>query len=123
MRQPRSRSCRPLQPTFFVTTRKCRAINRAMPKLNPEQIKTAMASVPAWRRKGSVISRTYEAKDFLASIAFVNQVAKLAEKACHHPDIAIAWNKVTLSLTTHDSGGLTEKDFALAAACDKKLKP
>ena len=50
---------------------------------------------------------------------FVNAVARSAEKACHHPDIDVRWNKVTLALTTHDAGGLTEKDFVLAAKCDK----
>ena len=50
---------------------------------------------------------------------FVNRVAKLAERAGHHPDIDIRWNKVTLALTTHDAGGLTEKDFKLALRFDR----
>jgi len=63
----------------------------------------------------------YVFKDLPAAIAFVSRVAKLAEKAWHHPDIDIRWNKVRLSLTTHDQGGLTEKDFDLAARCDKLI--
>lgn len=89
-----------------------------MPKLNSAQIKTALGSVPAWKKQGSTIARTYQFKDFPAAIKFVNAVAKLAEKAWHHPDIDIRWNKVTLTLTTHDQGGLTEKDFALARKFD-----
>ncbi len=89
-----------------------------MPKLTPAQIKTALASVPNWKRKGAVITRTYQFNDFVAAMRFVNAIAKLAEKAWHHPDIDIRWNKVTLALTTHDQGGLTQKDFALAKKID-----
>ena len=85
-----------------------------MNKLTAAQIKTALAAVPDWAKQRNTITRTFEFKDFPAAIKFVNAVAKLAEKAWHHPDIDIRWNKVTLTLTTHDAGGLTEKDFALA---------
>jgi 4a-hydroxytetrahydrobiopterin dehydratase len=74
--------------------------------------------VPDWKKKSATISRTFVFKDFPAAIIFVNAVAKPAEKANHHPDIDIRWNKVTLVLTTHDAGGLTEKDFALAKKFD-----
>lgn len=89
-----------------------------MTKLSSAQIKTSLAGVPAWHRKASVIARTFEFNDFVAAMKFVNAVAKAAERAWHHPDIDIRWNKVTLALTTHDAGGLTEKDFALAAKFD-----
>ena len=89
-----------------------------MQKLTPSQIKAALAALPQWRRKASVISRTFEFKDFVVAMKFVNAVARAAEKAWHHPDIDIRWNKVTLALTTHDAGGLTEKDFDLAAKFD-----
>ena len=94
-----------------------------MAKLSPAQIKAALPAVPQWRRKESVISRTFEFEDFVAAMKFVNAVARAAEKAGHHPDIDIRWNKVTLALTTHDAGGLTEKDFALAAKFDRLAKP
>ena len=90
-----------------------------MPKLNASQTKTALQTVPDWKKKGSTITRTFQFKDFPMAIAFVNAVAKLAEKAWHHPDIDIRWNKVTLTLTTHDAGGLTEKDFQLAKQFDR----
>jgi 4a-hydroxytetrahydrobiopterin dehydratase len=90
-----------------------------MKKLTIAQIKSALNTAPEWRKQGATITRTFVFKDFPAAIKFVNAVAKLAEKAWHHPDIDIRWNKVTLTLTTHDAGGLTEKDFALAKKFDR----
>ena len=90
-----------------------------MAKLTPHQIKAALPSLPKWRKKGSAITRTFQFRDFMAAMKFVNAVARAAEKAQHHPDIDIRWNKVKLLLTTHDAGGLTEKDFALAGICDR----
>jgi len=90
-----------------------------MTKLKSPQIRQALADVPDWTRTGAAITRTYAFKDFPAAIRFVNQVARLAEKAWHHPDIDIRWNKVTLTLTTHDAGGLTAKDFKLARQFDQ----
>ncbi len=90
-----------------------------MPKLTLPQIKTSLVTVPEWKKSGVTISRTFGFKDFPAAIKFVNKVAVLAEKEWHHPDVDIRWNKVTLTLTTHDQGGLTEKDFALARKFDR----
>jgi 4a-hydroxytetrahydrobiopterin dehydratase len=89
-----------------------------MEKLSIEKIKAALATVPDWKKKSATIARTYQFKDFPAAIKFVNAAAELAEQAWHHPDIDIRWNKVTLTLTTHDVGGLTEKDFELARKFD-----
>ena len=90
-----------------------------MSKLNASDIKSALVAVPDWTKKGATISRTFQFKDFPAAVRFVNAVAEIAEQAWHHPDIDIRWNKVTLTLTTHDAGGLTEKDFALAQRFDR----
>jgi 4a-hydroxytetrahydrobiopterin dehydratase len=90
-----------------------------MEKSTSAQIKTALASVPDWKKKGAAITRTFQFKDFPAAIKFVNAVAKPAEKEYHHPDIDIRWNKVTLTLSTHDAGGLTQKDFKLAKQFDR----
>ena len=90
-----------------------------MAKLNASQIKSALAGLPEWKKKGSVIVRTFQFKDFVAAMKFVNAVAKLAEEAWHHPDIDIRWNKATLALTTHSEGGLTENDFKLAGKIDR----
>ena len=92
-----------------------------MAKLNAAQTKTALRSVPDWKKSGSAITRTCAFNDFVAAMKFVNAVAKLAEKAWHHPDIDVRWNKVTLTLTTHSEGGLTEKDFKLAAQFDRLM--
>ncbi len=90
-----------------------------MPILTAVQIKTALRTVPDWKKKGATITRIFVFKDFPKAVQFVNRVAKLAEKAWHHPDIDIRWNKVALTLTTHDQGGLTKKDFALARKFDR----
>ena len=87
--------------------------------LDPLSVRARMAAVPLWTRRARVLSREYRFPDFPAAIRFVNAVARAAEKACHHPDIDIRWNRVRLSLTTHDAGGLTEADFVLAARCDR----
>jgi len=90
-----------------------------MKKLNSSQIKSALGKIPGWKKKAAVISRKFQFKDFPTAVKFVNAVAKVAEKEWHHPDIDIRWNKVTLALTTHDAGGLTRKDFALAKKFDE----
>lgn len=88
-------------------------------KWSPADLRAAQSTIPLWYRRGSVLKRTYEFTDFLQAIRFVNAIAKAAEKAQHHPDIDIRWNKVALALTTHDAGGLTSKDFDLAAQADR----
>ena len=89
-----------------------------MPKLTAAELERELAALADWRRTGDVIARVFQFKDFPAALAFVNRVAMAAERAWHHPDIDIRWNKVTIALTTHDAGGLTEKDVALARECD-----
>lgn len=90
-----------------------------MAKLTAKEIKDALLTVPKWKKRGRTITCTCEFKDFPAAVKFVNAVARLAEKAWHHPDIDIRWNKVTLTLSTHDEGGLTQKDFHLALKFDR----
>lgn len=90
-----------------------------MAKLKAAQIKAALPKVPDWKKRDAAILRMFQFKDFVAAIKFVNVVAKLAETARHHPDIDIRWNQVTLRLSTHSEGGLTEKDFKLARQFDR----
>jgi 4a-hydroxytetrahydrobiopterin dehydratase len=90
-----------------------------MPRLDENQIAAALALLPQWPRQGDAIARTFQFKDFPAAMKFVDAVAVAAEQAWHHPDIDIRWNKVTLTLTTHDAGGLTQKDFDLARQFDQ----
>ncbi len=87
-------------------------------KLTEDQISERLAAVPQWSRSGESISRTFEAPSFLEGIAFVQQVAEIAESKDHHPDIDIRYNRVTLTLSTHDQGGLTGWDFDVAESVD-----
>ena len=85
-----------------------------MDLLTELQISEELATIPAWTRDGTAISTVTERKDFRDSLLYLGAVAYLAESANHHPDVAISWNKVTLTLSTHSAGGLTANDFALA---------
>lgn len=89
-----------------------------MPTLNILQTKRRLRSVPRWSKRGVAIRRRFEFQGFLEGIDFVSRVARRAEKADHHPDIDVRWNKVTLTLSTHSEGGLTGKDFSMARQCD-----
>ncbi|KWX05841.1 hypothetical protein TH66_00410 [Carbonactinospora thermoautotrophica] len=83
--------------------------------MTEDEITTALAELPGWERQGDKIVKTFKHKNFRRALAFVVEIGVLAEKANHHPDISIhGWNQVTLSLTTHSAGGLTDKDFQLA---------
>ena len=100
-----------------------KAFGAATVKLDEGKILSALADLPAWTRGGQIISRTFQFQDFPAALKFVNAVAEIAEAAQHHPDIDVRWNKVTLAFTTHDVGGLTEKDFILAHQCAALAAP
>jgi 4a-hydroxytetrahydrobiopterin dehydratase len=89
-----------------------------MEKLSQEDIAARLETCPEWAQSGESLTRTYGFDDFREAIAFVGRIADLAEEHQHHPDIMIRYNKVTLTLSTHDAGGLTEKDFALAVETD-----
>jgi 4a-hydroxytetrahydrobiopterin dehydratase len=82
--------------------------------LTETEIRERLAQVAGWERRGQEITRSFSFPDFKGAMAFVNRVAALADAMDHHPDIDIRYSKVTLTLTTHDAGGLTARDFALA---------
>ena len=88
-------------------------------KLTPDEIETAIAGVPGWTLAGDGIERSYKFKDFTQAFGFMARVALLAEKADHHPEWSNVYNKVVIRLTTHDAGGLSTRDFALARIIDK----
>jgi 4a-hydroxytetrahydrobiopterin dehydratase len=71
-----------------------------------------------WSQPGEEIQRTFRFKDFVAAMAFVERIAARAEAVQHHPDILIRYSRVTLSLSTHDAGGISEKDFEFATAAN-----
>ncbi|MGY6528560.1 MAG: 4a-hydroxytetrahydrobiopterin dehydratase [Cyanobacterium sp.] len=82
--------------------------------LNQQQIEQQLDNLDGWTVEEKNLVKTFKFKDFVKAIAFVNQLVTPAESAGHHPDISISYNKVTINLTTHDEGGLTQKDFDLA---------
>ncbi len=85
-----------------------------MDLLTEPQINDELATVPAWTRDGDAITTVTARQDFRDALLYLGAVAYLAESANHHPDVAISWNKVTLTLSTHSAGGLTANDFVLA---------
>jgi len=90
--------------------------------MNPhskEEAASRLGALPGWQIEAGELTKTFKFDDFVAALAFVNRLGERAEKASHHPDIDIRYNKVRLGLVTHDAGGLTGKDFELAAAADK----
>jgi 4a-hydroxytetrahydrobiopterin dehydratase len=91
---------------------------RFVEKLSAEDVEARMAEFPDWGLSGDALQRTFAFDDFPAAIAFVNRIADLAEAHQHHPDILVRYAKVTLTLSTHDAGGLTRRDFALARDID-----
>jgi 4a-hydroxytetrahydrobiopterin dehydratase len=84
------------------------------PVLSDIEIQRALGSLPGWSRRGTLITKTYVLPTFPAGIAFIGRIADAAEAAQHHPDIDIRYTKITIALSTHDSGGLTQKDITLA---------
>lgn len=89
-----------------------------MGALTDDESDARLKALPGWNREGREIRKEYRFADFKEAMAFVNRVAGLADEADHHPDIVINYNKVTLALTSHDTGGLTDRDFRLAARID-----
>ena len=71
-----------------------------------------------WERDGDEIVRTYEFDDYPSAVTFVNDVADIAEEEFHHPEIVLRYDEVEVRFTTHDAGGITEKDLRLADHCD-----
>jgi len=86
-----------------------------MQALSLEDARSRLAGLPGWQIEAGELVRTFQFKDFVAALHFVNKVGEAAEAAGHHPDIDIRYNRVRLGLVTHDAGGLTAKDFDLAA--------
>jgi 4a-hydroxytetrahydrobiopterin dehydratase len=85
-----------------------------MTKLTDEEVGRELARLSEWKLENGELVQQRSFADFVTAIAFVNNVAQLAETLGHHPDIDIRYNRVRLALTTHDAGGLTQKDFGLA---------
>ncbi len=87
-------------------------------KLSDTEVAKQLERAPDWSEVSGEIQRTFQFDDFKQAMAFVNQVADYAERVQHHPDIMVRYNKVTLTVSTHDAGGITAQDFELADFCD-----
>jgi 4a-hydroxytetrahydrobiopterin dehydratase len=87
-------------------------------RLSDIAIQRELGNLPGWSRRGEVITKTFQFRDFLTGIAFVSGVAKAADAADHHPDIDIRYTKVICSLSTHSAGGITQKDLDMARKID-----
>ncbi len=87
-------------------------------RLNDDQVTEALKACPEWGHVGEAIQRTFIFADFVKAMAFVDKAAAEAERLQHHPDILIRYNKVTMTLSTHDAGGITQKDVDMAKVLD-----
>jgi 4a-hydroxytetrahydrobiopterin dehydratase len=105
--------------------KKCQPCKGGTPPLDQEQSRESLAQIHSdWQlvEEGRRIRRRFRFPDFRAAIAFVNEVAEIAENEGHHPDITIVYRNVTLDLTTHAIGGLSENDFIMAAKLDQLIE-
>ncbi|MSR19997.1 MAG: 4a-hydroxytetrahydrobiopterin dehydratase [Gemmatimonadetes bacterium] len=91
---------------------------RTIEKLDTESIRGWLASHKGWKRQANKLTKDFAFSSFRDSVVFVNRVASVADSHNHHPDIDVRYSTVTVAVTTHDAGGITAKDFALAEEID-----
>jgi 4a-hydroxytetrahydrobiopterin dehydratase len=89
-----------------------------MTLLGNEEIEARLGELPGWERQGEAIVKSFKRDDFVGSVRFVDSLVGPAEEMGHHPDVAISWDTVTVTISTHSEGGLTAADFELAAKVD-----
>jgi 4a-hydroxytetrahydrobiopterin dehydratase len=89
-----------------------------MSLLSAPEVEARLAGLPGWERAGEAIAKTFDRGDFVGSVRFVESIVNPAEAMNHHPDLEISWSKVTVTISTHSEGGLTDADFELAAKVD-----
>jgi 4a-hydroxytetrahydrobiopterin dehydratase len=107
-----------------LAAKSCVPCRGGVPPLQEDDARRLLAGAPGWelRQNAARLERRFEFRDFVAAMKFVNRVAEVAEQEGHHPDIAIHWNRVDLTLWTHKIGGLHENDFILAAKVNRLLE-
>jgi 4a-hydroxytetrahydrobiopterin dehydratase len=86
--------------------------------LSDEEIEARLGELDGWTREGDAITKTFDEGDFVGSVEFVRRITGPAEEMGHHPDLAVSWSEVKVSITTHSAGGLTANDFELADRID-----
>jgi 4a-hydroxytetrahydrobiopterin dehydratase len=89
-----------------------------MALLGDDEIEAKLAGLDGWERRGDAIAKDFDRGDFVGSVRFVDSLVAPAEDMGHHPDLAISWSRVTVTISTHSEGGLTAADFELAAKID-----
>jgi 4a-hydroxytetrahydrobiopterin dehydratase len=97
------------------------ALSLPATRLSEAEISQQLQTIPGWQLRDGRIEKTFQFANFLEAIAFINRLVNPAESLGHHPDITINYNRVTLSLTTHDVGGLSNLDFGLAREIDRLI--
>jgi 4a-hydroxytetrahydrobiopterin dehydratase len=90
-----------------------------MAALTEDEVKDKLSGLDGWEDKGSAIEKQFKCDDFSGSVDFVNRITPLANDMNHHPDLTISWDTVTVTLTSHSEGGLTDNDFELAQKIDQ----
>ena len=90
-----------------------------MTLLESEEIEAKLADLDGWERRGEAIVKSFERGDFVGSVRFVDSLVEPAEAMGHHPDVAISWATVTVTISTHSEGGLTAADFELAGKIEE----
>jgi 4a-hydroxytetrahydrobiopterin dehydratase len=107
--------------SYFGTNSAMESGRKVMATLNGTQIDAALRDLAGWNSTGKDIRKEFKFPNFIEAMGFVNRVAEIAEETNHHPDIEIRYNKVVLSLTSHDVGGVTDRDVRLARSIDGLL--
>ena len=87
-------------------------------RMSEDEVKDRLSKMGGWELEGDALVHEFEFANFVGSVDFVNRITPVAEEMNHHPDLAISWNKVKVSLSTHSEGGITDNDFTLAAKID-----
>ena len=124
---PGSPSSLPIQqrqtPCLVTRTRATRHDARMSRVLTDAEVDAALRTLPGWTRREAAIHASFKFRDFAAAFAFMTEVAAAAEQLNHHPDWSNSWSRVEISLTTHDSGGITERDLSLARRIQSLATP
>ncbi|MCC6236902.1 MAG: 4a-hydroxytetrahydrobiopterin dehydratase [Dehalococcoidia bacterium] len=93
-----------------------------MARLSDAEVDAALAGLEGWRREGAELVRPFVFEDFVAALGFIVQVGALAERANHHPTLTNTYNRVRVALSTHDEGGITDRDLALAREIGERAR-
>jgi 4a-hydroxytetrahydrobiopterin dehydratase len=104
---------------MFLSMHELVTSERMQQKLSDLEIQRALGGLPGWSRRGDVLTKTFTFERFADGIAFINRVAKAADEMNHHPDIDVRYTKITIVLSTHDAGGITQSDLQLAERIEK----